>query len=68
MADVSAQRLPVARRLTCARCGTAFDCALSTECWCAAEPVRLPVPAAGAVEDCVCPTCLRAINAAAQRD
>jgi hypothetical protein len=47
------------RRLACARCGTAFDCALGGECWCAAEPVRLPLTAAGVSEDCLCPQCLR---------
>ena len=31
------------RRLACARCGTAFDCGLGGECWCAAEPYRLPL-------------------------
>lgn len=47
------------RRLTCARCGTAFDCGLGGACWCAAEPYRLPMPDA-ATEDCLCPGCLRA--------
>jgi hypothetical protein len=51
------------RRLACARCGAAFDCGLSGECWCAAEPFRLPL-AAPASEDCLCPACLR--QAAAQ--
>jgi len=50
---------PVPRRLACARCGTAFDCKLGGECWCSAEPYRLPVPDAGAA-DCLCPACLRA--------
>src|SRR5262249_13688765 len=27
------------RRLTCARCGAAFDCGLSGACWCADEPI-----------------------------
>jgi hypothetical protein len=51
------------RRLACARCGAAFDCGLSGECWCAAEPYRLPL-ASAAIEDCLCPACLR--QAAAQ--
>jgi hypothetical protein len=44
------------RRVTCARCGAAFDCGIGGECWCAAEPYRLPLPAA---EDCLCRDCLR---------
>jgi hypothetical protein len=48
------------RRLACARCGAAFDCGAATgACWCAAEDVRLPMPAAGSTEDCLCPACLR---------
>lgn len=47
-----------ARRLACARCGVAFDCAQAGDCWCAAEPYRLPMPGA-ASEDCLCPACLR---------
>jgi hypothetical protein len=70
------------RRLTCAHCGTPFDCGLGGDCWCAAEPFRLPMPIAapkpttkpapkstpksGAVEDCLCPACLRAAAAAEQ--
>lgn len=46
------------RRLACARCGAAFDCGLGTDCWCAAEPYRLKLPASAA-EDCLCPACLR---------
>jgi hypothetical protein len=46
------------RKLACARCGTAFECALEGECWCAAEPYKLPMPSA-ATEDCLCPACLR---------
>jgi hypothetical protein len=48
-----------ARRLACARCGTVFECALAGGCWCSAEPYRLPLTAAGAAEDCLCPACLR---------
>lgn len=46
------------RRVVCARCGTAFDCGLSADCWCAAEPYRLPMTKA-LIEDCLCPECLR---------
>jgi hypothetical protein len=53
------------RTLNCARCGTAFECGLSGQCWCAAEPYRLPMTMA-AVEDCLCPACLR--KAAALRE
>ena len=49
-----------ARQLVCARCGAKFECAQSGDCWCAAEPYRLPMPAtAVASEDCLCPACLR---------
>jgi len=51
------------RRLSCVRCGTAFECGLSTDCWCAAEPYRLPMTTAW-IEDCLCPTCLRKAAAA----
>jgi hypothetical protein len=34
-----------------------FDCGLSAECWCAAEPYRLPMTKA-LIEDCLCPECL----------
>jgi hypothetical protein len=54
------------RRLACARCGTAFDCGLGGECWCAAEPYRLPLTAAGETEDCLCPACLRKAAALTQ--
>jgi hypothetical protein len=47
------------RKLACARCGTVFECRPAGGCWCAAEPYRLPLTAAGASEDCLCPTCLR---------
>ena len=46
------------RKLSCARCGAAFECNLEGGCWCAAEPYRLPMPD-GAAEDCLCPACLR---------
>jgi hypothetical protein len=47
-----------ARQIGCARCGATFDCGLSAECWCAAEPYRLPMTKAW-IEDCLCPGCLR---------
>lgn len=52
------------RRLACARCGKTFECGLGGDCWCAAEPYRLPLTAAGASEDCLCPACLRMAAAA----
>ena len=48
-----------ARTLACARCGAAFECRPAGGCWCAAEPYRLPLTAAGVSEDCLCPACLR---------
>lgn len=51
---------PVSRRLTCPRCGAAFDCTLSDVCWCARQPLGLPVPEPDSGEDCVCPACLKA--------
>jgi hypothetical protein len=57
------------RKLSCARCGAAFECGIGggsgDECWCAAEPYRLPMTNAAA-EDCLCPACLR--KAAAMQD
>ncbi|HEY7997274.1 MAG TPA: cysteine-rich CWC family protein [Pseudolabrys sp.] len=68
---ITAPAPPPGRRLACARCGTAFDCGLGGaspgECWCAAEPYRLPLTAAGASEDCLCPECLRKAAAQAER-
>lgn len=52
------------RQLACARCGSVFECAQAGECWCAAEPYRLPMPDAAA-EDCLCPSCLRKAGAEA---
>ena len=49
---------PTPRRIDCARCGAAFDCGLSADCWCATEPYRMPMTKA-AIEDCLCPGCLR---------
>jgi Cysteine-rich CWC len=45
------------RQIVCSRCGTAFSCALSGDCWCAEEPARLLTPIEG--EDCLCRDCLR---------
>jgi 1-acyl-sn-glycerol-3-phosphate acyltransferase len=47
------------RAMTCTRCGAAFTCGLSTECWCADEPARLPLPGENQA-DCLCRDCLRA--------
>jgi hypothetical protein len=49
---------PAPRKLVCAGCGAAFDCRLGGDCWCAAEPFRLPLPERGSTEDCLCPACL----------
>ncbi len=51
------------RAMTCARCGAAFTCGLSAECWCAQEPARLPLPDQNHT-DCLCRDCLRAEAAA----
>lgn len=43
----------------CARCGTAFVCAMNTglaECWCAGLPALKPVPGRA----CLCRDCLEA--------
>jgi hypothetical protein len=56
--EPNAPQAPV-RDIVCARCGAAFQCGLGGDCWCAAEPVCLPMPAAGSSEDCLCPACLR---------
>jgi len=62
---MTAASSPTPRRLACARCGAAFDCGRSGECWCAAEPYRMPLTQAGEIEDCLCPACLRALAASA---
>ncbi|HET7492406.1 MAG TPA: cysteine-rich CWC family protein [Bradyrhizobium sp.] len=52
------------RRMTCERCGEEFACSRETvdRCWCAAEPYRLPIPAAaGGFSGCLCPSCLRSV-------
>jgi hypothetical protein len=51
------------RRLACARCGTHFDCSLGGVLVRRGLIGCLPD---SAVEDCLCPTCLRS-KAAAQR-
>jgi hypothetical protein len=51
------------RNLTCAACGTAFVCTRDLQCWCAAEPYRLPMTKAW-LEDCLCPACMRKAAAA----
>ena len=56
---------PVARRLACVRCGAVFECHVGGDCWCAAEPYRLPMPDEAA-QDCLCPACLRAALARAE--
>ncbi|WP_454624749.1 hypothetical protein [Bradyrhizobium cenepequi] len=48
----------MSRRLSCSRCGTEFTCSPSGQCWCAAEPYRLPMPPHDG-GDCLCPDCLR---------
>jgi hypothetical protein len=56
---------PSSRQLACARCGKEFECGLAGDCWCAAEPYRLPLTRAGEIEDCLCPDCLRQAAATA---
>jgi len=56
--DMTASPPVPSRRLTCARCGAGFECGLGGDCWCAAEPYRLPLDA-GKAEDCMCPACLK---------
>ncbi|MEI7806079.1 MAG: cysteine-rich CWC family protein [Hyphomicrobiales bacterium] len=61
----------LSRRVTCARCGTAFDCSLGGGCWCADEPYRLPVPdikTKPETADCLCPGCLRKAAARAAQN
>jgi len=54
---------PNTRQVACPRCGTAFGCRPEGDCWCAAEPFRLPLPEDAAAADCLCPDCLRAAAA-----
>jgi hypothetical protein len=58
--DSPASRPAASRALACARCGTVFECRPAGGCWCADEAFRMPLPAAGSDEDCLCPSCLRA--------
>jgi len=47
---------------TCEKCGVSFGCGAKTgECWCSAEPFRMPLSKPGESEfsDCLCPKCLR---------
>jgi len=53
---------PASRRTRCARCGIVFECGLSADCWCAAEPYRVPMTRARGGDcgaDCLCRACLR---------
>lgn len=56
------------RRIACARCGASFGCLNdgTGRCWCGREAFSLPVPLPegfGPWDDCLCPTCLRAVAA-----
>jgi hypothetical protein len=52
------EKIFLPRNLACARCGATFECRPGGGCWCAAEPYLLPMTNA-AIEDCLCPACLR---------
>ncbi len=52
------------RTIACTRCGTVFSCGLGGDCWCAAEPYRLPMTDGAIAEDCLCRDCLRKAAAA----
>src|SRR4051812_18362967 len=57
------------RRLTCARCGAAFECGSTMgHCWCAEEDFRLPVPIADSAQDCLCRQCLKRLAESAARN
>ncbi|MCK9379616.1 MAG: cysteine-rich CWC family protein [Sulfuritalea sp.] len=54
----------------CPQCGAKFRCGMEggdQECWCAALPPLLPIPATadeGApAASCLCPACLQAVRA-----
>jgi hypothetical protein len=52
------------KRLTCERCGQEFGCSRDSiaDCWCNAEPYRLPMSSRAEADrsvDCLCPACLR---------
>jgi hypothetical protein len=55
----SRAQVQVIRTVVCPVCGKRFTCRPGGECWCAAEPFRLPLPAEPAA-GCLCPDCLRA--------
>ncbi|MBS0532897.1 MAG: hypothetical protein JSR72_02465 [Proteobacteria bacterium] len=59
---------PSSRALTCAQCGVSFNCSGDVDCWCAAEPYRLPMPDADSGGDCLCPACLRERARRADKD
>jgi hypothetical protein len=50
-------------QVICPRCGARFDCRPGGDCWCAAEPVRLPLPVERTAGACLCPDCLRSAAA-----
>ncbi len=50
---------PAARLLVCSSCGAEFACNLSSDCWCADETARLPMPEDSGDGDCLCRDCLR---------
>jgi hypothetical protein len=55
------------RRLSCTRCGAAFECGSTVgKCWCAEEDFRLPMPSEESTEDCLCQACLRQTAAIAR--
>jgi hypothetical protein len=49
--------------VTCPRCGKRFTCGPTGKCWCRGEAFRLPLPPAGAMQDCYCPDCLPVVAA-----
>jgi hypothetical protein len=55
--------MQVIRTVTCPACGARFTCRPGGDCWCAAEPFRLPLPAPAENAACLCPACLRAAAA-----
>jgi hypothetical protein len=60
------ERLGQPARMVCERCGQEFGCSRGRigDCWCNAEPFRLPVPLppeVGTFGDCLCPSCLRSL-------
>lgn len=58
---------PAMSNSVCPQCGTGFRCGMEggdVDCWCAALPPLLPVPAkpgfGAALPACLCPECLSA--------